>query len=279
MRGLVRGLARECSRSQVPAVRRFLGLEGGWDGRLQRRRSQTRWPRAHNRSRTPSPQKGCENKGTPLACGSSQPPSQPLCWICLMKVSSPSIQSWLPGSGQTAVKRRSNIGQHLPNAGGAAKRWRSAAGEERGRAGANASRNPPGMAKQSGPWYRASAAALARRLLRGLRPRGARAREASCPGELSFWGASKGKGAGRGALEAFARLGQDAVLGGRMGEGCSRAGFGSPKRFPERRQNKGRDAPELRMRGAGPACGPPAGLEGGKGGGWKLRGRGDGTLV
>ena len=30
-------------------------------------------------------------------CGSSQPPSQPRCWMKRWKVSRPSIQSWLPG--------------------------------------------------------------------------------------------------------------------------------------------------------------------------------------
>lgn len=36
--------------------------------------------------------------------GSSQPPSQPLCWICLMNVSRPSIQSDVHASKSTAVQ-------------------------------------------------------------------------------------------------------------------------------------------------------------------------------
>lgn len=63
-------------------------------------------------------------------CGSSQPPSQPLCWICLVNVSRPSIQSWLPegrGAWREEFKRvdtacpagsavRRCLGSHTPAA-------------------------------------------------------------------------------------------------------------------------------------------------------------------
>lgn len=71
--------------------------------------------RARSRPNSHQPWGRCSAKYE-FSCGSSQPPSQPRCWMWRWKVSRPSIQSWLPGMAKQlgpSYRRRACTASHI----------------------------------------------------------------------------------------------------------------------------------------------------------------------